>query len=188
MDQWHSMISKQKGLSGMAENVRQGFRAGGSAPRGYALEKIETGAVRDGKPVTKSRLITNGDADLVAQILKQRAQGISRRVLHSRLNVPWPENSTLGMEWNALTYAGHTVWNVHAERRDGKTVNGKKRRPRSEWKINKNTHQALITNDEAEAILHLLENSSLSKARRIPAKYLLTGEISINRSIKITKW
>ncbi|PHS23532.1 MAG: hypothetical protein COA83_09840 [Methylophaga sp.] len=175
MDQWHSMISKQKGLSGMAENVRQGYRAGGSAPRGYALDKIETGAVRDGKPVTKSRLIVSDDADLVAQLLKQRAQGISRRVLHSKLNITWPENSTLGMEWNALTYAGHTVWNVHAERRDGKTIGGSKRRPRVEWQITKNTHPALITDKEAEFILHQLETSNLSKARRTPAKYLLTG-------------
>jgi hypothetical protein len=34
IDRWHSMTSKRKGLAGMAENVCQGFRAGGRAPRG----------------------------------------------------------------------------------------------------------------------------------------------------------
>lgn len=38
MDQVHSFMSKEKGLAGMAENVRQGFRAGGRAPYGYKLE------------------------------------------------------------------------------------------------------------------------------------------------------
>ena len=30
LDEYHSLISKAKGLAGMAENVRQGFRAGGA--------------------------------------------------------------------------------------------------------------------------------------------------------------
>ena len=53
MDEWHSLTSKVKGLAGMAENVRQGWRAGGRAPRGYRLQHEETGAIRDGAPVTK---------------------------------------------------------------------------------------------------------------------------------------
>lgn len=46
----------------MAENVRQGFRAGGRAPRGYKLVSIDTGAVRDGLPVTKTKRETDDDA------------------------------------------------------------------------------------------------------------------------------
>lgn len=57
MDEWHSLTSKVKGLAGMAENVRQGYRAGGRAPRGYRLQSIETGAIRDGAPVTKTKLV-----------------------------------------------------------------------------------------------------------------------------------
>ena len=48
MDEWHSLTSRQKGLAGMAENVRQGWRAGGKAPRGYRLEYQATGTIRDG--------------------------------------------------------------------------------------------------------------------------------------------
>ena len=175
MDQWHSMISRQKGLAGMAENVKQGFRAGGSAPRGYSLEKVTTGAVRDGKPVTKSRLVKNEDAFLIGEYLKGRAQGVGRRILIRRLNIPWAESTMISTEWNALTYAGHTVWNVHSERHEGKAKGGKKRRPREEWQINKNTHDAIISEEEAEIILRQLDMSKLSSPRRTPAKYLLTG-------------
>jgi len=66
MDEWHSLTSRQKGVAGMAENVRQGWRASGKAPRGYRLEYQATGAIRDGQPVLKSRLViddeTAGDA------------------------------------------------------------------------------------------------------------------------------
>lgn len=48
MDEWHSLTSRSKGLAGMAESVRQGWCAGGSAPRGYRLEHSPTGAIRDG--------------------------------------------------------------------------------------------------------------------------------------------
>ena len=37
-DELHSLMSREKGLAGMAENVRQGWRAGGRAPRGYRLK------------------------------------------------------------------------------------------------------------------------------------------------------
>ncbi|MFZ6676077.1 hypothetical protein [Undibacterium sp. Xuan67W] len=53
MDEWHSLTSKQKGLVGMSENVKQGFRTSGRAPFGYSLDKFSTGAIRDGEPVTR---------------------------------------------------------------------------------------------------------------------------------------
>ena len=65
MDEWHSLTSKQKGLAGMSENVMQGYRAGGRAPFGYDLEKINTGAIRDGEPVNKSKLKPNSDAPAI---------------------------------------------------------------------------------------------------------------------------
>ena len=76
-DEFHSLISKEKGLAGMAENVKLGYRAGGRAPRGYKLKKIETGAIREGNPVTKSKLEPNEDAPIIARYLKGRASGSS---------------------------------------------------------------------------------------------------------------
>src|SRR5690606_9954092 len=80
MDEWHSLTSKAKGLAGMAENVRQGWRAGGRAPRGYQLEYHPTGAVRDGQHVLKSKLVPDDEAETVAQYLKMRASGKPRGV------------------------------------------------------------------------------------------------------------
>lgn len=80
----------------------------------------------------------------------------------------------IGVEWNALAYAGHTVWNRHAP--EGARV---KRRAREEWQITRDTHEALITDAEAESILAQLETSDIgravarAKASQSPA--LLTG-------------
>jgi site-specific DNA recombinase len=174
-DEYHSLISRAKGLAGMAENVRQGWRAGGRAPRGYRLEYHATGAVRDGSPVTKSRLVVDVDAaPLVQQYLELRARGVARGVAIARLQLPWPASSTHSMDWQALTYAGHTVWGMHAERQGGGTVDGDKRRPRSQWHVQRGTHPALITDEQAEAILRQQEQA-LQGRRVRSSPLLLTG-------------
>lgn len=177
VDEWHSLTSKKKGLAGMAQNVKKGFRAGGRAPKGYRLRYAKTGAVRDGEPVKKSTLEPNEDAPLVTRYLKARAAGEKRKVLAKRLSIAWPQSTLIGMEKNALVYAGHTVWNVHAEFVPGQGYKGGiKRRPRSEWTITENTHQALITGAEAEAILAQLEASRRRGfGRGESAGYLLSG-------------
>lgn len=93
MDEWHSVTSKQKGLAGMAENVRQGYRAGGRAPRGYRLRTVTTGAVRDGAQVTKSVLELSPEADKVRAYLAGRAEGRSRTILRQELGIDWPLTS-----------------------------------------------------------------------------------------------
>ena len=78
-DEYHSLVSRAKGLAGMAENVRQGWRAGGRAPRGYRLGHVATGAFREGQPVTKSRLVPDAEAAfLVRGYLQLRAAGVPR--------------------------------------------------------------------------------------------------------------
>jgi site-specific DNA recombinase len=175
IDQWHSLTSKRKGLAGMAENVRQGFRAGGRAPRGYRLATIETGAIREGAAVTKTKLEPNDDAPIVADYLRLRAEGIGRTALMRQLRIKWPATSLIGLEWNALTYAGHTVWNVHNEFSGDGYKGGVKRRPRSEWVIQRETHAALVSDAIAETVLQQVEKASLSDSRQRGATYLLTG-------------
>ena len=176
MDEWHSLTSKQKGLAGMAENVRQGYRAGGRAPRGYQLRKVTTGAVRDGAPVQKSVLELGNDADIVRRYLEGRARGRSREGMRAELGLSWPATSLVDMEWNALTYAGNTVWNVANEFHAGQGYKGGvKRRPRAEWIVQPDTHPALITASEAEAIITAIETSRRSKGRRAARDHLLTG-------------
>jgi site-specific DNA recombinase len=82
--------------------------------------------------------------------------------------------SLIAVEWNALTYAGHTVWNRHAP-----NGGGTKMRPRSSWQVTRDTHEALISDAQAETILTKLETSqvgrSVSQAMAANSKYLLTG-------------
>lgn len=175
-DEVHSLMSREKGLGGMAENVQKGFRAGGRAPRGYRLKHIATGTVRDGEEVTKSVLEPSDDAPIVARYLTARAAGRTRRALKAELGIEWPESGLIGMEWNALTYAGHTVWNVHNEFNRGEGyAGGKKRRPQDQWHIKRDTHPPLISDHQAAAILAQLESSPHRRRRRTDATYLLTG-------------
>lgn len=176
MDEWHSLTSKAKGLAGMAENVRQGWRAGGRAPRGYKLEYHPTGAVRDGTPVLKSKLALDEDeAPLMQAYLRARARSEARGVTLGRLGLDIPVATLIGMEWQALTYAGHTVWNVHNEMTTDGYAGGTKRRPRSEWLVTQDTHPALITTAEAETILQELERGQERRRRATDHTYLLAG-------------
>ena len=174
MDEWHSLTSKVKGLAGMSENVKQGWRAGGSAPRGYALDKVETGAIRDGEAVTKSKLIVSDEALLIRAYLQARARGVPRAKALQQAKLDIPITSLIGMERNALTYAGHTVWNRHAEVQQGGYVGGQKYRPRSDWVINKNTHEPLISDEEAEKILSMVGDGHVQN-RVAKRTYLFTG-------------
>jgi DNA invertase Pin-like site-specific DNA recombinase len=174
-DELHSLMSREKGIAGMAENVRQGWRAGGRAPTGYRLEHIATGALREGEAVTKSRLVPSDDAHKVCTYLQARAAGVSRRQASSEAGITASDSSLIGIEWNALTYAGHTVWNVHTERLPGGGYKGgTKRRPRAEWVIQYDTHAQLISTEQAEAILAHLDTGR-AKTYRTKADYLLSG-------------
>lgn len=178
-DQLHSLMSKEKGLAGMAENVKQGFRAGGRAPMGYLLKHFDTGAIRDGEAVKKSKLIPDPDkASLMRDYLQQRARGISRARAQSESGLKDLKATTLvGVEWNALTYAGHTVWNVQNEKlSSGGYKSGTKRKARTEWVMQNDTHEALITTEEAESVLLQLENSPHGKGARVrDSGFVLTG-------------
>lgn len=160
-DEWHSLNSRAKGLAGMAENVHQGYRAGGRAPIGYRLRAVKTGAVRDGAIVVKSTLEPDPDvAPAVARYLADRAAGVPRKRAKSQAGPPlvgMQDSSLIGVERNALTYAGHTVWGVHAEPGPGGDHAGGKRRPRSEWMVRRDTHPALIDEAQAEALLQRLQ-------------------------------
>lgn len=174
MDEVHSLMSRQKGLAGMAENVRQGWRAGGRAPLGYQLKMFPTGAIRDGRAVTKSRLEPSHISHQVGGYLKARAAGVPREAAKRGASLEVASTSLIGIEWNALTYAGHTVWNVHRE-----PGQGTKRRPRPEWQVKRSTHEALITEREAETILAILETSehsaAMRAARAVSSRFMLSG-------------
>ena len=170
----HSHMSREKGLAGMAENVRRGWRAGGRAPRGYRLKAIETGAVREGAAVTKTVLEPDADAPRLAAYLAGRADGRARRPLAEELGIDWPDTTLIGIERNALTYAGCTVWNrSNAKLPEGGYKGGTRDRPREEWTVQEATHEALISMAQAEAILAARRRQS--PTRRRGSAYLLSG-------------
>ncbi len=179
IDEVHSLMSREKGLAGMAENVRQGFRAGGRAPLGYRLVHHPTGAVRDGKPVTKSQLALAAGHDAVREYMVARAAGVPRTVALRESDLQIAVTSLIGIEWNALTYAGHTVWNRHQELDRHGNRTGRRFRPRDEWIITRDTHPALITDLQAESILTALETSDIGArvraARSQRAGFMLAG-------------
>ncbi len=174
MDEIHSLKSREHGLAGMRENVRRGWRAGGRAPKGYKLEHVETDTIRDGRPVMKSRLVAGLDLGEVGRYLEARAQDRPRTACARELGIKWPSTTLISLEWNALTYAGHTVWNRHAP-----NGSGRKYRPRDEWVIEENTHAGVISNDMAEHIIRERETSkhamATSRGRAGASAYLLTG-------------
>lgn len=96
--------------------------------------------------------------------MKLRASDTPRAVAARELGLSQNHSTLIGIEWNALTCSGCTVWNVHAERDGGAYQGGHKRRPREDWVLQENTHAALITRAEAETILHRLENSQIGAA------------------------
>lgn len=175
VDHIHSMMSREKGLAGMAENVRKGFRAGGRAPYGYDLKSVEVGAVRDGAAVTKTRLEPNADAPAIAAYLQARAKGLPARPAARAAGLRLGLTSLVDVEWRALTYAGHTVWNQMATRGVGAGgyQGGAKRRPRAEWMVQANTHTAVITQEVAEAVLEHRGLAGTTRTRG--AAYLLSG-------------
>lgn len=152
MDEVHSMLSREKGLAGMAENVARGWRAGGRAPLGYRLERVETGAFRDGAAVTKSRLAPSDQAPAIARYLKARAAGKPRKALARELGLELSAGTLIGIEQNARTYAGDTIWN---------------------GKVQSSTHEPLITREEAAAVLAELERRKQTRTKG--AAYLLSG-------------
>ena len=95
--------------------------------------------------------------------LQARARGVPRAVARQDLEAEISPSTLVDVEWNALVYAGHTIWNRHypkAQRGTGQ----KKRRPRGEWEIQRDTHEALISEAQAEAILAQLTTSNIGAA------------------------
>lgn len=187
MDEVHSLMSREKGLAGMRENVLAGYRAGGRAPWGYKLKTLHTGKLREGQPVLKSVLEPDpACAHLAERYLKARAAGTPRTDAARALGITRADTSLIATEWQALTYAGHTVWNVHQEQIDGRYKGGVKRRPRNEWVIARDTHPALIGHGEAEAILAQLETSAHRQAGLTAARsaYVLAGLLTAPNGAK----
>lgn len=97
----------------------------------------------------------------------------------NKLKIPSPK----GTLWNPTsvlhilkseTLLGHMIYNKTQGNRDSKSVVAKKfkRNPKSEWKVVKNTHPAIKTDDEHDRILQIIKNNR-------KRKYISGNEVNI---------
>ena len=96
-DTMHSLMSAEGARRGQRQNIRQGYRAGGSAPYGYQLQREQVGINPQGEVVYKSRLAPDkSQATVVAEYFERRGRGESRRFIaddFSARGVPTPRGS-----------------------------------------------------------------------------------------------
>ena len=187
----HSQQSKVKGVAGMKQNVKGGYRAGGSAPYGYMLEYFEVGKENSGKPITKTKLTPNPEtAPYAREYFERRAKYESRKSIlrdfYRRCIVSptgrseWSVATAKSMEDNIDVYLGHTVFNRHNERLKEKGhssgyLHGKKFKPRDEWEIKENTHEPLVSEETAKIIRSLKEKGIREPSDRAKKCYALSG-------------
>ncbi|NQT68321.1 MAG: recombinase family protein, partial [Desulfobacteraceae bacterium] len=190
-DQFHSNQSKEKGVAGMKQNIRSGYRAGGRAPYGYKGEKIEMGKDVNGKTITKTKLVPDPEtAPYAREYFERRAKHEPRSsilddfyqkgILSPTGRRRWPVSTAKSMEDNIDKYRGHNVFNRLNERVKvrGKSdgyLGGVKWRPKEEWVIEEETFEPLITEDIANIIREIKKKRIRETPNTAKSVYALSG-------------
>ena len=166
------------------------YKNGGQPLFGYKSVQLIRGEEHKGKPIIKSiwvldDTIVNGRPvhEWAKECLKMAAEGASLDKLRDFCNnngIPARRKNYWGSTtWNAILqpavlmkYCGIEVWNVH--RKNGS------QRPPEEWTIVENAHPALITEEEAKAIIAARQtkkeqNFDSHNRHRQTSHYLLSG-------------
>ena len=167
------------------------YTNGGQPLWGYRMEQLQRGLDKRGRPIIKS--IWALDDTVVAGrlthewirhcLVEMAARGASLNELRDfceETRLPARRKAHWGCStWNALLqphvllkYCGHGVWNVH-------TKTGAIR-PSSEWVIVENAHPAIISPEEAQAIVEARRQRTRQVffqpgGRSRSSPYLLTG-------------
>ena len=190
-DYIHSQQSKVKGVASMKQNILQGFRAGGRAPYGYRLKKVELGTRRDGQDIVKTRLEPDPETSpVLREYFERRVRGEARRAILDdfyRRGIPspsglrrWPISSAKSMEDNVEVYLGHLIFNRLNERVkvQGKCegyLHGEKWKPEEEWVVTLNTHEPLITEQIAAKIREIKAKGIRDAPYQAKRVYALSG-------------
>ena len=183
-DQLLSDFSRAGSIRGQKQNIRSGYRAGGRAPYGYQLKKHKIGMNVDNNAIIKTTLEPHPiHFPIIKEYLERRTKGESQGAIISDFeerkipspsgNPHWNKASLSAIEENLLVYCGHLVYNRYNRKIDGRYIGGQRYRPEKEWEINKNVHQAVITETQADAI----KSQKLPQKTKFPSprKYLLTS-------------
>jgi len=166
------------------------YKNGGQPLFGYKSVQLVRGEEKRGRPIIKSIWLPDDTIvsgcpvhEWVTKCLSMAAEGCSLDELRDLCNessIPGRRQRYWGIStWNSLLlphallkYCGYEVWNVH--RKNGSI------RPANEWVIVGNAHQALITEEEAQAIATTRRraggkrfDTGYSRSRTSP--YLLSG-------------
>ena len=185
-DQMHSDFSRAGARRGQKQNIRSGFRAGGRPPYGYQLKKHTVGINRNKEEIYKTTLEPNPDTfPVVKEFLERRAKGESRRsimnefmergILSPSGKKTWYSSAGKSIEENIMVYQGHLVYNRHNERiNKGKYKGGTKWRDKSEWVIQKDSHERCISDQVAEKVTMQIEKNRTQNTKPGPKHYLLT--------------
>jgi hypothetical protein len=156
-DRLHARLSPRRAAAGSSPTSSRGFRAGGRAPYGYRLKHEDTGGLRGGAgPEVDARRRPAGGRQGEGVPRSSRRRRPAAGGGEARRRSQKPTASLIGIERNALTYAGYTVWNMRKKVKPTREDPRKRMdwRPRTEWQISeKPTHEALITRAQAERIL-----------------------------------
>ncbi|MFH1865321.1 MAG: recombinase family protein, partial [Candidatus Eisenbacteria bacterium] len=198
---FHTRKGMRENLSRRDPEIGFCYKNGGAAPWGFGSYRVERGVDRRGGPVMK----TLWDKDeaavagrrvwewthhvLVDLRLGEHASLSAIRDFLNERDIPsprkryWSKSSPYSLLQPSalLQYAGYGVWNVHGARG--------RRRPPSEWEIVENAHPAIITLDEAEAIMEVNTQQSgiaqdrskgrMAKVRTKGSRYLLSGGLFV---------
>jgi site-specific DNA recombinase len=168
------------------------YKNGGQAPFGYRSTRLERGHDKRGRPIIKS--IWTLDETIIAGrparewarycLVELAAAGASLAELRdfcNREGIPARRKRYWGLStWNAilqpssiLQFCGYGLWNV-------RTKEGRERPP-SEWVTVPNAHPAIITEDEARAIIAARRRAQttssipVNRGRSLTSEYLLSG-------------
>ncbi|HEV2378692.1 MAG TPA: recombinase family protein [Terriglobia bacterium] len=168
------------------------YKNGGQPPWGYRSLRLERGQDKRGRPILKS-VWTLDDAIIAGRpahewarhcLVELAANGASLAELRdfcNRAGIPARRKTYWGLStWNAilqpsviLQFCGYGVWNA-------RTKEGRER-PSSEWVIVPKAQPALITEDEARALVAARRRATAAasipsnRGRSLTSEYLLSG-------------
>ncbi len=169
----HKEMSKIRAMSAQRRNLKQGFWAGGSYPFGYKPKKLDTGIIRDGEHVYKTKLVLDEEiAPKLRKYFELRADGISRKIASEMSGIEYKKTTLHYVDKQADTlYCGHLNWCKANGKVGGKRTKGIKES--RFWEVYPNTCERLITDEIGKKIVEQLSSHSYKSLSN--SKGLLSG-------------
>lgn len=172
------------------------YKNGGRAPFGYRTIRVVRGRDSRGRDIKKALWeIDEEAAEVMRFMYRRRAEGASYKNIQREMNEagllspsgpgrPWTISSIIEMmrEDRVLQCAGVYFWN----KEDHKTP-GRRFKPKSEWLRVDNAHPAIITKEEAEAVITVNKQRSRDNtySKTAASPYWLTGKNALGEDMFI---